>query len=124
VYPPEPVAVIAEVPEAPGLEIVTAAAARVYEPRSEASPKTPSDWGEPGALSVKLTDSAKPPKVVGEKVTLTVQPSLGAMETGRVPQLLVCVKSGPIEMPLSIRAAVPVFVIVNDWAGTAVPTVV
>src|SRR5690349_3539080 len=74
------------------------------------------------ALSVIDMDAVRVPAAVGVKVTLMVQPALGATAAG---QLLLCPKSvllAPVTaMPVMFSCAVPVFVRVTGCAGLVVP---
>jgi len=76
-----PVAVMVEVPLAPGAT-VTALPASVYEPASAPEPVMFTVCGEFGALSVEVSVAVRVPVIVGVKVTVVTQEA----PIARVPQ--------------------------------------
>lgn len=98
--------------------VTTGAAAAVPVPVSAI------DCGEPATLSVMDREALRVPAAVGLKVMPMAQ--LPPAATAVVQVLEATVKS-PAFVPLTatvetVKGAVPVFFIVNVWAGLAVPT--
>jgi len=88
--------------------------------RPDAEPVRPRVWGEPEALSVRVTTPERAPVVVGVKVTVIEQLAAAAREE---PQLLVWAKSPEAAMVVRVRGAVPELVNFTICAALVVPMV-
>jgi len=87
-------------------------------------PERATVWGLPVALSEMLSAPLRAPLAVGAKVTLAVQlcPGLSRLFNGAAAHVLVWRKSPLVVIPVIVRTAVPVLVIVTVCGLLVVPT--